>query len=92
MIMAQIERITVTMPAEMAATVRAAVDAGAYASTSEIVREALRDWTSKQAADQNALAALRAAIALGDKGDAIPAEEVFAEMRALIAERRAALV
>jgi antitoxin ParD1/3/4 len=89
MIMSTIERLTITMPAEMVATVRAAVDAGAYASTSEIVREALRDWTGKRTEDARALSELRAAIAEGDEGEAIPAEEVFAEMRALIAERRA---
>ncbi len=87
--MSRIERITVTMPMEMAAAVRGAVETGAYASTSEIVREALRDWTGKHAQDQRSLATLRSAIALGDQGDAIPADEVFAEMRALIAERRA---
>jgi len=40
--MSEIERMTITMPAEMAAVVKSAVDAGDYASTSEIVRAALR--------------------------------------------------
>lgn len=42
--MAKLERITVTMPQEMAARLRAAVERGEYATTSEVVREALRDW------------------------------------------------
>ena len=42
--MSKLERITVTMPAEMAARLRAAVERGEYATTSEVVREALRDW------------------------------------------------
>lgn len=88
--MSSIERLTITMPSEMAATVRAAVDTGAYASTSEIVREALRDWTRRRAEDQRALAEIRAAVAEGDNGEPVSAREVFAEMRALIAERRAA--
>ena len=44
--MSKLERITVTMPEEMAAKLRDAVEAGAYATTSEIVREAVRDWSA----------------------------------------------
>jgi antitoxin ParD1/3/4 len=88
--MPAIERLTVTMPAEMAANLRHAIEGGEYATTSEIVREALRDWTRKHDSERQQLEDLRAAIAEGDKGEGIPAEEVFAEMRALIAERRAA--
>ena len=87
--MSAIERITITVPAEMAATVRAAVDSGSYATTSEIVREALRDWTRRRDVHAQALASLREAIAEGDKGEGIPADEVMAELRAIIAERRA---
>lgn len=38
--MADIERLTITLPAEMAAAVKVAVEGGDYASTSEVVREA----------------------------------------------------
>jgi antitoxin ParD1/3/4 len=41
--MSNIERMTVTMPAEMAATLRQTVASGEYASTSEVVREVLRE-------------------------------------------------
>jgi len=34
-----IERMTITMPADMAAIVKAAVETGDYASTSEVVRD-----------------------------------------------------
>ena len=47
--MSTIERITVTLTAEMAKAVRGAVQAGEYASSSEIFREALRDWRHKRA-------------------------------------------
>ncbi len=36
--MSEIERLTVTLPAEMAAVVKSAVETGDYASTSEVVR------------------------------------------------------
>jgi antitoxin ParD1/3/4 len=65
MIMSEIERLTITLPAEMAASVREAVDEGNYASSSEVIREALRDWKMKRAVQMQELAALRADI---DKG------------------------
>ncbi len=46
--MSTIERLTITMPADMAAIIKAAVDAGDYASTSEVVREALREWKMRR--------------------------------------------
>ncbi|MEZ5785127.1 MAG: type II toxin-antitoxin system ParD family antitoxin [Xanthobacteraceae bacterium] len=47
--MAEIERLTIALPAPMAETVRAAVAAGEYASTSEVLRDALRLWESRRA-------------------------------------------
>ena len=77
------ERLTITMPTEMAETLRQAVAGGEYASTSEVVREALRDWTRARDAERRELDELRAAIRAGlDSGPGIPAEEVFAELRA----------
>lgn len=63
--MSDVEHLTITLPSEMAATVRGAVDTGDYASTSEVVRAALRDWTSKRAFQLQELAALKADIDAG---------------------------
>ncbi len=63
--MSTIERMTITMPADMAAVVRRAVEGGDYASTSEVIREALRDWKSKRAVQLHQLETLKADI---DKG------------------------
>jgi antitoxin ParD1/3/4 len=63
--MAGIERLTITLPTEMAAVVKGAVEGGDYASSSEVVREALRDWKLKRALQLQELAALKADI---DKG------------------------
>jgi antitoxin ParD1/3/4 len=63
--MSTIERMTITMPADMAAVVKAAVDDGDYASTSEVVRDALREWKMKRAIQIQEIAALKADI---DKG------------------------
>ena len=63
--MSGIERVTITLPAEMASIVRGAVEDGDYASTSEVVRAALRDWKLKRALQLQELKALTADI---DKG------------------------
>lgn len=46
--MAEIERLSVALPAPMADAVRRAVDAGEYASASEVIRDALRLWESRR--------------------------------------------
>ncbi len=63
--MAEIERMTITLPSDMAASVKGAVAAGDDATRSEVVREALRDWTAKRALRLEELAALKAEIELG---------------------------
>ena len=85
--MGKLERITVTMPEEMAAKLRAAVESGEYATTSEIVREALRDWSDEQDRKEAALAKLRLMIAEGEKGPFRDGEEFFAELKAELLQR-----
>jgi antitoxin ParD1/3/4 len=63
--MAEIERLTITLPSDMASVVKGAVAGGDYASTSEVIREALRDWKTKRALQLQELTALKADI---DKG------------------------
>lgn len=60
-----IERMTITMPADMAALIKQAVSGGDYASTSEVVREAMREWKAKRALQMQEFASLKADI---DKG------------------------
>jgi antitoxin ParD1/3/4 len=46
--MADIERLSIALPAPMAAVVRRAVEDGEYASTSEVIRDAPRLWESRR--------------------------------------------
>jgi antitoxin ParD1/3/4 len=91
--MAEIERLTITLPSDMASSVRSAVAVGDYASTSEVVREAIRDWKIKRALQLQELAALKADI---DKGLAdvaagrvkkFDADAIIARGRKLLASR-----
>jgi antitoxin ParD1/3/4 len=44
-----IEKLSVALTGEQVAALKAAVETGEYATTSEIVREAVRDWQTKRA-------------------------------------------
>ena len=65
MIMSDVERMTITLTAEMAQAVKGAVATGEYASSSEIVREALRDWGYKRKRQTIELETLRADVQAG---------------------------
>lgn len=57
--MAKDESLTVTLPADLADRIRRAVEAGAYASPGEVVREALADWSDKRRLGEEAMDDLR---------------------------------
>ncbi len=46
--MSTVQKISIALPPKMAANLKKAVAKGGYSSTSEVVREALRDWDEKQ--------------------------------------------
>jgi antitoxin ParD1/3/4 len=77
--MSSIEKISIALPPEMVAQVRSAVETGEYASSSEVVRDALRDWTQKRQLRQNGIAELRQLwqAARKDKTPGVPADEVL---------------
>jgi antitoxin ParD1/3/4 len=43
-----VEKISVALTSEQISALRSAVDSGEYATTSEVVREAVRDWQAKR--------------------------------------------
>ena len=78
--MADAQRVTVSLPAQMVADMKAAVEAGEFASNSDYIRHHLR-----LAQAETSRAAVQAAIAEGiaqiERGEGIPAEDVFAKLR-----------
>jgi antitoxin ParD1/3/4 len=54
-----IEKISIALPMEMLTLVHDAVEAGEYASTSEVMRDALREWTLRRATKKQGIADLR---------------------------------
>ena len=83
--MGAMEKLTVSVPADMAASLRRRVADGDYMSEGEIVREALDNWTQSQRSDEQKLEWLRAAVKAGEEsGPGIPAEQVYRELDELI--------
>lgn len=56
------EKISITMTPEMMREVRASVEAGEYASTSEALRDAVRVWQRERAEHTERLASIKARI------------------------------
>ncbi len=74
-----IEKISIALPPEMVAQVRQAVETGEYASSSEVVRDALRDWTYKRRLQEKGLEELRKLWleARNNNTPGVPAEDVL---------------
>lgn len=64
--MGKVEKISVALTDELLASVHGAVQSGDYASSSEVIREALRQWKSRRAGDEQAAAAIRQLVAEAD--------------------------
>lgn len=58
--MPDIQKVSVAMTGEQLSALKAAVETGEYATTSEVVREALRDWQWKRELRGDELNRLRA--------------------------------
>jgi antitoxin ParD1/3/4 len=54
-----VEKITIALTPDLAAAVHEAVESGGYASTSEVIREALRDWRERRREHEEQLNEIR---------------------------------
>lgn len=57
--MANVEKLSIALTPEMARLVRGAVESGEYASNSDVVLEALREWEKRRALRQDDVEELR---------------------------------
>jgi len=82
--MPQTETLSVALPAEIIAEVRESVEAGEYASSNELVREALQEWSVRRHLEIADVAALRNALEEVDSPDTVylPMDEVFDRLEA----------
>jgi antitoxin ParD1/3/4 len=81
--MANVEKVSVALTPEMAATMRQLVATGEYASASEVMREALREWKLRRVQREQAVKALGCAWDTGlASGEPVDGEQAFAQIRA----------
>jgi len=74
--MRNVERLSITLPADMARIIRAKVEEGRYASHSEVIRDAMRAWLEQEQLHAQRLTTLRAKIAEADAEVAPPLSDV----------------
>ena len=81
--MSAAEKISITLTPEMNRLIKQRVEAGDFASSSELIREALRVWQKHEDEHQERLASIRARIqkSLDDPRPSVPAEEVFDRLK-----------
>ena len=91
--MAAVEKLSIALTAEFVADIRQAIATGEYASTSEVVRDALRAWKRIRLERQVAIEDLRRLWRDGTdsgEGQPIDAEEIKRHGRERLAARLAA--
>lgn len=86
--MANVEKVSVALTREMAAMMREAVETGEYASASEVMREALRDWKQRRSERNRAFEDLGRLWDQGvASGPAVDGEDAVARIRRRLDER-----
>jgi antitoxin ParD1/3/4 len=63
--MSTVRKVSIALPEDLVDMVHRAVDKGGYASASEVVREALRDWKDRQQQKAVALGELKQLVRQG---------------------------
>ena len=80
--MANVEKLSIALTPELASTVREAISSGQYASASELMREALREWQQRRIEREYAIAEIRRLWDEGlASGEPVDDETAFAELR-----------
>ncbi len=76
------EKLSITLSSELVRMIREKVGTGAYASNSEVIREALRLLQARDQLEAQKLAALREKVerSLAEADQSLEADEVFARL------------
>lgn len=86
------EKLSITLPTDMVNVIKAEVETGRYASTSELLREAMRVWMRQEEEYSERIRAIRGRIkqSLDDKRPSVPAAIAFARLEAAFEDEDAA--
>jgi len=77
------EKISISLTPELSRLVKERVERGQFASTSELIREALRVWQKAEAEHEERIAAIRARVraSVDDPRPSVPLDEAFDRLR-----------
>lgn len=72
------EKVSITLPPDMLRLIREKVESGAYASTSEVIREVMRIWQRQEEEHAERIVSIRARLrkSMNDPGPDLSSEEV----------------
>ncbi len=81
--MSTVEKISITLTPEMNRVIKQRVEAGDFASSSELIREALRVWQRREDEHEQKLAAIRGKLqaSMDDPRPSLPLDDVFENLR-----------
>ena len=84
------EKVSITMTPEMMRVIRASVEAGEYASTSEVLRDAVRIWQREREEHVERVEAIKARVrrSIADPRPDLACAAAEARLDALFAEAR----
>ncbi|MCP4720655.1 MAG: type II toxin-antitoxin system ParD family antitoxin [Desulfobacteraceae bacterium] len=82
------ERITITLPPDMLASIKKEVRSGSYASTSELIREAMRMWQKREEEHKARISLIRERLAHSEQsGEPVPLNIAFKTIEELHQQR-----
>lgn len=82
--MASAEKISITLPPDMLSTIKEKVETGAYGSTSEVIREAMRLWQRQEEEHETRLSAIRQRLERSaQSGSAVGIDAAFDQLAVL---------
>lgn len=82
------QRITITLPPDMLASIKKEVNSGSYGSTSEVIREAMRLWQKREEEHQARISLIRERLAQSaQSGEPVPLDTAFKRVEKLHKQR-----
>ena len=74
------EKISITLPPDMLSIIKAKVKEGVYASTSEVIREAMRLWQRQEEEHHARLALIRARLEQSTRSGSVSLDKAFEKL------------
>jgi antitoxin ParD1/3/4 len=82
------QRITITLPPDMLASIKKEVSSGSYGSTSELIREAMRLWQKREEEHQVRISVIRQRLAhSAQSGEPVSLDKAFKSIGQLHEQR-----